>query len=112
MNLTSLADGADDFTQAMETLSQNGALARRMFKSLDGYMVMLEQDLHVMQQQTEVSSNGFVHDWKINMRRPVYQAYWAQYQARCSPEFQALDRRYVECEDISAAFPLKGCPLP
>jgi hypothetical protein len=107
MELSALSDGADDFVQAMQTLSQNEDLAVlvhkaetafdkldeferwRVFKYLDGYLTMSEQDYQVIM-RTDVSPNGFVRDWTLNMRMSVYQSDWAESRERFSPEFQAL----------------------
>jgi hypothetical protein len=107
MELSALSDGADDFVQAMQTLSQNEDLAVlvhkaetafdqldeferwRVFKYLDRYLTMSEQDYQVIM-RSDVSPNGFVRDWTLNMKMPVYQSYWAESQDRFSPEFQAF----------------------
>ena len=116
MELSALADGADNFTQAMESLSQDEDLAKliyraetdfdglsdferwRLFKYLDGYMIMSEQDFHVIT-QSRVSASGFEYDWRKNMSMHMYQAYWSQSASRFGSEFQGFIERIVAQED-------------
>jgi len=110
MELLGLADTSDNFTQAMETLSQDEDLARliytaesdygaldefekwRVFKYLDGYFTMSEQDYLVALRLTEGTqvTAGFEDDWRENMARPMYRDYWASSQGRFTPEFRSF----------------------
>lgn len=105
LEIDALADGADNFTQAMETLSGNNELSSliyraetdferlddferwRVTKYLDGYFVMSEQDFTVMS-QTDGSIPSFSYDWRVNMTLPMFKAYWEQKGTRFHPDFQ------------------------
>ena len=116
LELIGLADTSDNFTQAMETLSTNEDLARliytaesdyealddfqkwRVFKYLDGYFSMSEQDYLVALRLNEAPNitRGFEDDWRENMARPMYRDYWASSEGRFTPEFRRLIERLVE----------------
>ena len=107
MELAALADGADNFTQAMETLSQDEGLARfiyraehqyeeldaferwRAFKYLDGFVTMSEQDYLVL---TVMAGpvDGFEDDWRENLQLPLYRDYWSASEQRFGLEFRAF----------------------
>jgi len=113
MELLGSADGADNFTEAMATLSQDEDLARliyaaeyeyetlddfqrwRVSKYLDGYFTMSEQDYLVLTHFTG-GVQGFEADWTKNMGRPAYRDYWASNKARFSPEFRSFIETLLE----------------
>ncbi len=107
LEISALADGTDNFTEAMLALTQNEDLAKlvyraehnyeklndfeiwRVQKYLDGYVSMSEQDYLVLTKlPDERISSGFKHDWKINMQMPLYKNYWSKSELRFSPEFR------------------------
>jgi hypothetical protein len=106
LDLASSADGADNFTQAMETLAQDEGLSKLIFRAersfeeldefekwrvskyLDGFMVMSQQDYLVFSEINDKTSLGFEMDWRENMALPVYRDYWDRRQARFSAGFR------------------------
>lgn len=106
LEISALADGTDNFTEAMIALTQDEDLAKlvyraehnfedlgdfelwRIQKYLDGYVSMSEQDYLVLTKlPDERISSGFKHDWQENMQMPVYRTYWAKSEKRFSQEF-------------------------
>jgi len=115
LELLGSADSSDNFTQAMETLAQDEDLARliytaesdyealdeferwRVFKYLDGYFSMSEQDYLVLLGLTEAAGIvGFEDDWKENMARPMYRDYWSSSAGRFTPAFRRFIERMLE----------------
>lgn len=110
LEISASSDGTDNFVQAMELLTADEGLSSliylaetsyqelgefqkwRLFKYLDGYMTMSEQDFRVYNTTNdEEISTTFGVDWRENMNRPMYQDYWRQRQGRYSGNF----RRFV-----------------
>ena len=105
LDLSASADATDNFANAMQVLSTDEGLADlvyraetdfphldefdkwRLFKYLDGYMAMTQQDFLVMM-EAEVDLTGISYDWEKNMARPMYQAYWAERNARYPDYFR------------------------
>jgi len=107
LELLALADGTDNFTEAMLALTQDEGLSKlvyraensfedlddfelwRVHKYLDGYMSMSEQDYLVLTKlPDEIIASGFEDDWQENMQRPLYLHYWEKSEMRFSPEFR------------------------
>ena len=105
LEFTALADSVDNYTQAMETLSQNEDLSKliyhaetdfeslneferwRVFKYLDGFTMMSEQDYLVIMQM-DIPLAAFEVDWKSNMSKSMYQTYWNVNEERFTREFR------------------------
>jgi hypothetical protein len=108
LEVAALADSTDNFTQAMETLSQDRDFSElifraetnfdeldelerwRVYKYLDGFMTMSEQDFHVLKNIEEGTLGGFEYDWKHFMKQPHYRAYWLANENRFGIEFRAF----------------------
>ena len=107
LRMEALADGADNFTQAMETLAQNGELSRLIFRAetnfeeldqferwrvskyLDGFMTMSEQDYLVLKGLADGENlTGFEHDWHENLAKPFFRFYWSGNEDRFGKEFR------------------------
>ena len=109
LEISASSDGTDNFVQAMELLSEDEGLSNlvylsetnyqelddfqkwRLFKYLDGYMTMSEQDFRVYNATNdEEISTTFGVDWRENMSRPMYQDYWRHRQGRYSDNFRSF----------------------
>lgn len=108
LELSALADGTDNFTEAMETLVQDENLSRliyraeksftdlddfdrwRVSKYLDGYFSMTEQDYLVSREIDASVALGIEDDWYENMSLEMYRDYWQRSQDRFGPEFRAF----------------------
>ena len=101
LRIEALADGADNFTQAMEALAQDEDLSKliyraetdfeelnqferwRVSKYLDGFMIMSEQDYLVLKEIDGGSDlSGFEYDWQQNMMKPYFRFYWSANENR------------------------------
>ena len=107
LEISASSDGTDNFVQAMEVLVQDEELSRlvytaehsyhelddfqkwRLFKYLDGYMTMSEQDFGVYSAlgDDEIATT-FGVDWRENMCRPMYRDYWKQRKQRYNKNFR------------------------
>ena len=119
IEVAGLGDAADDYVQAMQILSSSEELSLlifraetdyeslneyerwRVFKWLDGFAILSEQDYHVMSRLDDRTGfNGFVVDWNEFMRLPMYREYWDARKERFSYEFRAfVDRRIQETKN-------------
>jgi hypothetical protein len=108
LEIASLADSTDNFTQAMEILAQDEDLSALVFRAehefdelddferwrinkyLDGFMSMSEQDFHVIKDIDEGTLEGFGYDWNRFMKQPHYRAYWEENEKRFGNEFRAF----------------------
>ena len=109
LEISASSDGTDNFVQAMELLTEDEGLSNliylaetdyeelndfqkwRLFKYLDGYMTMSEQDFRVYNATNdEEISTTFGVDWRENMNRHMYQDYWRQRQGRYSDNFRSF----------------------
>ena len=109
LEISASSDGTDNFVQAMELLTEDEGLSNliylaetdyeelndfqkwRLFKYLDGYMTMSEQDFRVYNATNdEEISTTFGVDWRENMDRLMYQDYWRQRQGRYSEKFRSF----------------------
>jgi hypothetical protein len=107
LEISALADGTDNFTEAMIALTQDEGLAKLVYRAennfedlsefelwrsqkyLDRYVSMSEQDYLVLTKLPDLYiSAGFRHDWRENMQMPLYKSYWANSKERFSPEFR------------------------
>ena len=106
LEIAALADTTDNFTQAMEVLAQDEELALliyraetdfesldelerwRVFKYLDGFMTMSEQDYVVLKEIEEGTLGGFMYDWKQFLKQPHYLAYWEINEERFGRDFR------------------------
>ena len=122
LEISASSDGTDNFVQAMELLAQDEELSEliylaengyqdldefqrwKVFKYLDGYMTMSEQDFRVYTAtgDDEISTT-FGVDWRENMSRPMYQDYWNQRQQRYSANFRSfIDQILTDLESRSS----------
>lgn len=109
LELTASADGTDNFVQAMQVLAQDDGLSRllykaehsygeldhferwKLYKYLDGYMTMSEQDFRVyVDTNDDAIETTFRRDWRQNMALPMYREYWNDRAARYSNAFRNL----------------------
>jgi hypothetical protein len=109
LEMSALADATDNFTQAMEVLVQDEDLSAllfraesnfeeldqfekwRVYKYLDGFLTMSEQDFLAMKSIEAGTLGGFEYDWKLFMKQQHYRAYWTENEGRFGHEF----REYV-----------------
>lgn len=115
LELSASADGTDNFVQAMQVLAQDEGLSRllykaennyaelddyerwKLYKYLDGYMSMSEQDYRVyIDTGDEKIKTTFSRDWRENMALPMFKDYWANRASRYSPEFRSLIDNILE----------------
>ena len=107
LEMSALADATDNFTQAMEVVAQDEDLSAllfraetnfdeldrfeqwRVFKYLDGFTTMSEQDFLAMKGFEVGTLGGFEYDWKNFMQQQHYRAYWAENENRFGHEFRA-----------------------
>jgi hypothetical protein len=112
LEISASSDGTDNFVQAMEILVQDEELSQlvytaensyhelddfqkwRLFKYLDGYMTMSEQDFGVYSSLgDEEIATTFGVDWRENMGRPMYREYWKHRKQRYNKSFREfIDR--------------------
>ena len=108
LELSALADGTDNFTEAMETLVQDENLSRliyraeksfadlddfdrwRVSKYLHGYFSVTEQDYLVSRKIDSSVALGIEDDWRENMSLQMYRDYWRRSQDRFGPDFRAF----------------------
>jgi hypothetical protein len=113
MEISELADAADDFTQSMQTLSESDSLAEllylaetdydslddfqrwRLFKWLHGFMIMSEQDYFVLIQMGDLFE-PFRHDWIEFMQLSMYRDFWARNRDSFTAEFQEFIEASME----------------
>ena len=118
LEISALADTTDNFTQAMEVLSQDLKLAEliyraetdfesldeferwRVFKYLDGFMTMSEQDYLVLKEIEEGTIGGFEYDWKNFLTQPHYLAYWKHHEERFGPEFRHFVNGHISDNEM------------
>ena len=107
LEMSALADATDNFTQAMEVLAQDEELSSlvfraesdfealepfekwRVYKYLDGFFTMSEQDYLAMKTIEAGTLGGFDYDWKHFMKQQHYRAYWMDNEGRFGNEFRA-----------------------
>ena len=109
LEISASSDGTDNFVQAMELLAQDEELSQlvytaensyddlddfqkwRLFKYLDGYMTMSEQDFGVYSSlgDDEIATT-FGVDWHENMALPMYREYWELRKKRYNKSFRAF----------------------
>ena len=113
-----MADGTDNFVQAMQILAQDDGLSKllykaehsyseidhferwKLYKYLDGYASMSEQDYRVyLETSDEKSETTFSRDWQENMALPMFSEYWKDRASRYSPEFQQFITDILEEQD-------------
>ena len=107
LEISASSDGSDNFVQAMELLAQDEELSQliyaaensyhelddfqkwKLFKYLDGYMTMSEQDFGVYSSlgDDEIATT-FGVDWRENMDRPMYRDYWKHRKQRYNKSFR------------------------
>jgi hypothetical protein len=107
LEISASSDGTDNFVQAMELLAQDEQLSQliytaensyhklddfqkwKLFKYLDGYMTMSEQDFGVYSSLgDEEIATTFGVDWRENMNRPMYRDYWKHRKQRYNKNFR------------------------
>lgn len=117
LEIAARADTTDNFTQAMEMLSQDQELAAliyraetdfesleeferwRLFKYLDGFMTMSEQDYVVLKDIEKGTLGGFKYDWEHFLRQPHYLAYWKDHEERFGLEFRKFVNDLIASND-------------
>ena len=113
LEMSALADATDNYTQAMEGLVQDENLSAllfraetnfekleqfekwRVYKYLDGFFTMSEQDFLAMKNIEAGTLGGFEYDWMNFMTQQHYRAYWAENEGRFGHEFQDYVNRIL-----------------
>ena len=63
----------------------------KLYKYLDGYMSMSEQDYRVyVDTGDDKIETTFTRDWRENMALPMFREYWVERGSRYSPDFRQL----------------------
>ena len=121
LELSASSDGTDNFVHAMELLAQDEELSQliyhaensyheldsfqrwRIFKYLDGYFTMSEQDFRVFVATGNAKIvTTFGVDWRENMERPMYRGYWSNGGLRFSIEFRYFIDGIIQELDFSS----------
>jgi len=122
LEISASSDGTDNFVQAMELLAQDEDLSLliytaensyhelddvqkwRLFKYLDGYMTMSEQDFGVYSAlgDDEIATT-FGVDWRENMGRPMYQDYWKHRKQRYNKSFRKFIDGILNSDNTSSS---------